>query len=249
VQALNQVWLKDSLTAKNMVWKLKDDSSVFAAHGFTLSVTAGDRTRIRLESDAESKSANHALCDWQVVPRDSTLVGEAAYVVPGERYVRQQDMITSFPQKYPWNFSYQLDVRVLSCCDERMVVELWLSIQTSMLESNPELWIVQAVNATNPESKGSIASTSGAWQCHPEYVCSSDKRSIMVVHPMDRADARTETSPSGEFKHLELFGRFMEKGVIRRGRLLLVGARTTLSEKQVQQCLHEFSQSSLPLTA
>lgn len=66
---------------------------------------------------------------------------------------------------------------------------------------------------------------------------------------MDRADARTETSPSGEFKHLELFGRFMEKGVIRRGRLLLVGARTTLSEKQVQQCLHEFSQSSLPLTA
>lgn len=222
-----------------MVWKLKDDSSVFAANGFTLTVTAGDRTRIRLESDAESKNAKHMLGDWQVVPRDSTLVGEVAALVPGERYVRQQDMITSFPQKYPWNFSYQLDVRVLSSSVERMVIELWLSVQTSMLESNPELWLVEAGSA----------STARAWKCHPEYICSSDKRSIMVVHPLDRADARNETSPSGEFKHLELFGRFMEKGVIRRGRLLLVGARTTLSEKQVQQYLNEFSQSSLPLTA
>lgn len=221
-----------------MVWKLKDDCSVFASHGFTLTVSNAERTRIRLESEVESKHAKHTLGDWQVIPRDSTLVEEVSYPVPGERYVRQSDLITSFSQKYPWNFSYQIDVRVLSSSVEQMVVELWLSIQTSMLESNPELWLVEAGHA----------STAGAWKCHPEYVCSSDKRSIMVVHPLDRADARTQTSPSGEFKHLELFGRFMEKGVIRRGRLLLVGARSTLSEKQVQQCISEFSHSSLPLT-
>jgi len=232
-----------------MVWKLTDTGGTYSSEGFTLSVQGAGRTHIRLQSDVETKSQHsHPLCDWEIIPRDSTLVEEVACPLPSEHYVRQQDLITVFPQKYPWMFSYQIDVRVLSACKERFVAELWLSIQTSMLESNPELWIANGTNgasALSDEKRNPM----GVWKCHPEYICSVDKRSALVVHPLDRADSRTAASVTGEFEHLELFGRFMEKGVIRRGRVLLVGSRTTLSETAMRELIHTFSESSLPLTA
>ncbi len=257
-----------------MAWKLTDTGGTYSADGFTLSVQGTGRTRIRLQSDVETKSAarspsassskdgaslgtshgHHSLCDWEVVPRDSSLVDEVAYPLPSERYVRQQDLITVFPQKYPWLFSYQIDVRVLSACKDRFVAELWLSIQTSMLESNPELWIANGAAGATSQADGSVKAgvepnRLGVWKCHPEYICSADKRSVLVVHPLDRADSRTAASPSGDFEHLELFGRFMEKGVIRRGRVLLIGSRTTLSETTMRELIESFSESSLPLTA
>jgi len=242
-----------------MAWKLTDTGGTYSSEGFTLSVQGAGRTRIQLQSDVETKSAarsasasssngGDSLCDWEVVPRDSSLVNEVAYPLPSERYVRQQDLITVFPQKYPWLFSYQIDVRVLSANKDRFVAELWLSIQTSMLESNPELWIASGAAGASAKDGGK-PNTLGAWKCHPEYICSADKRSVLVVHPLDRADSRTAASVTGEFEHLELFGRFMEKGVIRRGRVLLIGSRTTLSETTMRELIHAFSESSLPLTA
>jgi hypothetical protein len=46
-----------------------------------------------------------------------------------------------------------------------------------------------------------------------------------------------------------MFGRFMEKGVIRRGRLLLVASTSSISEKQMKDLCSDFAASHLPLTA
>jgi hypothetical protein len=55
-------------------------------------------------------------------------------------------------------------------------------------------------------------------------------------------------SRSGEVEQLNLFGRFMEKGVIRRGRLLFVASATSISENQMLGLCREFAASELPLT-
>ncbi|MFM8401447.1 MAG: hypothetical protein ACKOAH_26805, partial [Pirellula sp.] len=139
-------------------------------------------------------------------------------------------------QRYPWPFSYQLDVRVQPDHKDLLVAELWLSVQTSMLECNPQLCLVPK----NPKAP---------WTCHPQFICSADRRLALAVHPLDIPDSKLHASRSGSVERLDLFGQFMEKGVIRRGRLLLVASNTSISEKRMKDMCSIFAASSLPLTA
>ncbi|MFM7927872.1 MAG: hypothetical protein ACKO9Q_09195 [Pirellula sp.] len=174
--------------------------------------------------------------DWEIRPMEDSVGPDTPAPAPGEAYSRLDDFIVNFPQRYPWPFSYQLDVRVQPDHKDLLVAELWLSVQTSMLECNPQLCLVPK----DPKAP---------WTCHPQFICSADRRLALVVHPLDIPDSKLHASRSGSVERLDLFGQFMEKGVIRRGRLLLVASNTSISEKRMKDMCSIFAASSLPLTA
>ncbi len=176
------------------------------------------------------------MSEWQIQPKEDSVEANTPAPDLDEAYSRLDDFIVCYPQKYPWPFSYQLDVRVQPSDENLLVAELWLSVQTSMLECNPQLSLVP----TSPNAP---------WSSHGHSLYSGDRRSALAIHPLDKDDCRIHADRSSSLEQLELFGRFMEKGVIRRGRLLFIGSASPIPEKQMIDLYKRFADSSLPLTA
>jgi len=176
------------------------------------------------------------MSEWQIQPKEDSVEANTPAPDLDEAYSRLDDFIVCYPQKYPWPFSYQLDVRVQPSDENLLVAELWLSVQTSMLECNPQLSLVP----TSPNAP---------WSSHGHFLYSGDRRSALAIHPLDKDDCRIHADRSSSLEQLELFGRFMEKGVIRRGRLLFIGSASPIPEKQMIDLYKRFADSSLPLTA
>ncbi|MFM8573105.1 MAG: hypothetical protein ACKOAU_16035 [Pirellula sp.] len=212
-----------------MGWNVSETKASFK-HG-ALELVVHMLPTLRIEIDQPSGKFA-----WEIQPREDSVMATEKPPKPSESYARLNDFIISFPQKYPWPFSYQLDVRVQPSDTHLLVAELWLSVQTSMLECNPQLILLPS-------------NDKGPWTCHPEFLCSGDRRTSLAIHPLDRSDSKLHTSRSGSIERLDLFGRFMEKGVIRRGRLLLVASNSSISEKQMMEFCKAFADSQLPLTA
>ena len=121
----------------------------------------------------------------------------------------------------------------------------WNKIQAK-LESNPQLRI--QCQTTAPASKA-IDTTSGhrADLSKGLYLFEDNTLGILV-HPMDQSDTVLEHDKD-EHWTLVTFGRFMEKGVIRRMRLRIVASNDTISDSQWLAWMQSFADSPLPLTA
>jgi len=212
-----------------MGWKVSDKKASFKHGSLELTVQTQPSLSIQAHHD-------HWNCAWEITPREDSVDTNAPAPAPEESYTRLQDFIVRYPQKFPWPFSYQVDVRIHPSDQNTIVAELWLSVQTSMLDCHPQLSLLPQ----GPKSP---------WDCHPDFICSSDRRCALAIHPLDQNDSMLKTNRDGTVERLDLFGRFMEKGVIRRGRILLVVSSISISEKQIQELCKSFAASNLPLTA
>lgn len=212
-----------------MGWKVTENKATYKHGTLELVVLAEPSLKILI-------ATGDAKYDWEIRPMEDSVGQDTPAPVRGEAYSRLDDFIVNFPQRYPWPFSYQLDVRVQPDHKDLLVAELWLSVQTSMLECNPQLGLIP----NEPKAP---------WTCHPQFICSADRRLALAVHPLDIPDSKLHASRSGSVERMDLFGQFMEKGVIRRGRLMLVASNTSISEKRMKDLCNIFAASSLPLTA
>ncbi|XZE17793.1 hypothetical protein SH449x_003072 [Pirellulaceae bacterium SH449] len=163
----------------------------------------------------------------------------------GESYVRQNDFVAIFPEQPPLTFGYQ----VYTCikppagdlpAGDILVLELWLSVQTSTLESHPQLHLKWGVDGEGTESCVLVETESGIY-------LSEDRKRGLIIHPLDVADCSLTNSHGNP--ELLAFGRFMEKGVIRRMRLQLIHSQQSMGADQWQLLVDSFSRSPLPLTA
>ena len=77
-----------------------------------------------------------------------------------------------------------------------------------------------------------------------------DKTLGIMIHPLDQSDSMLERDEAGDWT-LVTFGRFMEKGVIRRARWLLAWStsKAPLSVSTIDSVHERFAESPLPLTA
>ena len=176
---------------------------------------------------------NRTILSVGMTPSEQQVVHSAPDLVLGDVYVRQNDLIAMFPESAPWRFGYQIDMRVL---DDSPVgtlsVEIWLSVQTSLLDSHPQLELHLA-----GERFDSAAD---------RYWTSKSLRIGLLVHPLDQSDCHLEQR--GDELTMRVFGRFMEKGVIRRMRFRLIVANRSQTAEFWQNRFDEFSKSPLPLT-
>jgi hypothetical protein len=168
-----------------------------------------------------------------IKPRELDGDTSSAEVPFGEAYVRQSDLIAIYPERAPSRFGYQIDVRMLKDVPlQTIAMEFWLSIQTSLLDSHPQLQLQWTAAQFNSPSKN--------------YWIGGKSKFGLMVHPLDQSDCYLQLSPDGLTMHA--FGRFMEKGVIRRMRFRLILTSQSETAAYWDERFAEFSESPLPLT-
>ena len=164
-----------------------------------------------------------------------------------ECYTRLEDLIAVYPQRAPRAYTLQVDYRVVDSRDEwaseLLTLELWISIQTYLLDTYPQMTL-HCPGDVNLES-----SKEESWQWTSQSLPDAPWFATYLVHPRDQLDAVWLGGCDGKSRELRLFGHFMEKGVIRRSRIRCVLSRERLSQEIVDRCYQEFVESPLPLTA
>ncbi len=168
-----------------------------------------------------------------ITPREQKANHSAAGIPFADAYVRQRDLIAMFPQAFDWNFGYQVDMRMIAESHlDALTMEIWLSIQTSLLDTHPQL----ELRFMEDRFKKLVEN---GWT-------SESSRIGLLVHPLDQADC--QIGLENDSLEMRVFGRFMEKGVIRRMRFRLIVASGPKTPAYWMDRSTEFSDSPLPLT-
>lgn len=150
----------------------------------------------------------------------TTLLDIGGAVEPTESYVRGADLVATYNETEARPLRVQAywhiaELARLPRYDDARLIELQVSINTSLLDLRPTLDVVTTTAA--PVERLSIGEAS-AWLVRLPHV---PYTYIEIPHPRDCA--RTAFAPAaGEAKSVlrhTLFGRKLEKGVIMRGRV------------------------------
>ena len=183
---------------------------------------------------------------------------------PEELFVRQEDLITRFAQNPEDDFGFQIDWRLMAPSETFDVgVEIWLTVQTSLLESVPRLGIQSqglpsgwtcwkhreliddevgdpVVEATSSSSELGVAA----------LMWSREQTSFLwLIEPSDQDHIDWNSHAEDATQSGTLFGHFMEKGVIRRARMQLFACAGLLQKSDVSRAYRALAERDLPLTA
>jgi hypothetical protein len=181
-----------------------------------------------------------------------------------EIYVRQQDLIARFSQVGKDQYGFQVDWRLLdTISDFEVGIEVWISLQTNLLDSAPKIqarsrgvgawksWthqqLVSQVGPSDDASQGwssqnasAIAAISSSTQ---------DCSCLCLIEPRDLQQVSWTSQPSNNEQQAELFGQFLEKGVIRRARMQLLASKKQIGLLEIQRAYQQLINRELPLTA
>ncbi|MEM6468905.1 MAG: hypothetical protein AAF802_05000 [Planctomycetota bacterium] len=162
-----------------------------------------------------------------------------------EQFVRGEGIHLRFPQRPTSDeFGFQLVLRRVFADAVTEVFEALVSVQTSLLDSNPTLDL-----GLKGEEFNVIGTASTGL---PLHCCSTSQYDASILlGPHDAPSSEVQATRGGTT--VRLFGHFLEKGVIRRARpWLVVGRRETphrpsLDQTRLCEIWQQLSESALPL--
>lgn len=222
-----------------MRWNFQDHVATWQSQSWTTKVDLKAAPRAVL-SHPTLGSLNIHFSPQESGQRESvSALSPEGFLPVGECYVRQNDLVAAFPEATPFRFGYQLyfcAIPTLSGPPDSMGMDIWLSVQTSTLESHPQ--VALRFDASRWQEARAI---SDGLHLANEGACG------LLIHPLDRNDCQWQVLHGNQT--LVTFGRFMEKGVIRRMRLRLIAANPNVPESQWKHWMEQFAESPLPLTA
>lgn len=197
----------------------------------------------------------------QVIPSREQAEWQLLQVIPAPAHARQiedyfargSDLMVRYGQSESDSFAFQVDFRSVPAGDLgpfECGLDLWLSVQTQLLDSHPTLEVANSVpagswSAADSEGRPAAADTLAA------LCCRTPSAAIAIfVHPSDRSQAELlgADAGSGSGNRIRLFGNFMEKGVIRRGRLRCLLGHAAIDPSALATTYANFAASPLPLT-
>ncbi|MCC6508785.1 MAG: hypothetical protein IT423_06740 [Pirellulaceae bacterium] len=178
-------------------------------------------------------------------------------------FARGSDLMVRYGQSNADQFAFQLDYRAVPSADsstgqflspgkQSCGLDIWLSVQTQLLDSYPTLELSNQVSDSQWKAfdGDGLAIDGDASLVHNAVgmlTCQSQRGSIAIlIHPSDQP--QTELLTGEGITRLRLFGNFMEKGVIRRARVRCLVCREQLDARTIQQVYEDFADSPLPLT-
>jgi len=176
---------------------------------------------------------------------------------PEEIYVRQSDLIARYTQSAEDQFAFQLDWRLHPVQPPFSIgLEIWISLQTQLLDSHPSLELrsvgpgVWSSWTDSELNMGEANDHRPSSDCQAALLSTADSTSLLwLIDPSDQQQVHWMGSNSKSELRAQLFGDFLEKGVIRRARLrLLVGAEEVQVD-DVKGVYQDLFTSALPLTA
>jgi len=225
-----------------MHWSLHHQVATLQTHGWNWSF---DLSRPTLGVSVSNE--NHALAGQllQVFP------SPAHALVIDDAFIRDSDLMVRYGQSASDQFAFQLDFRSVPSAALGPFdcgLDLWLSVQTQLLDSHPLLdvrsctagghWTASDVNGEAGAS-GSVATLSST---------TNTGHVALLVHPSDRVQTELMRLDTAECCDLRLFGSFMEKGVIRRARLRCLLGSAQIDAATLASAYAQFEDSPLPLT-
>lgn len=173
-------------------------------------------------------------------------------------FARGSDLMVRYGQSPDDRFAFQIDYRAVDVLELGTFIcgwDLWLSVQTQLLDSHPVLEVISRVPGGRWRAVDSDGHTAD-----PNTFAMLTARSpqgfvALFVHPSDRCQTEWLAPTGGpaqgaaaEIERIRMFGNFMEKGVIRRGRLRCLISSQTVDTHQLARGYGEFATSPLPLT-
>lgn len=185
-------------------------------------------------------------------------------LIPEEIYVRQQDLIARFAQGTNDLYALQVDYRLLEAPEGfDLALEVWLTVQTSLLDGAPKLKLVTNGHGTwNYWTHSQLASDHDAsqqadagWSEQHEksraamLLSGSGCSCLWLVEPRDQSQINWISDVSQQTQQAEIFGSFLEKGVIRRARLQLLATQRSVQHDDIKIAYDFLRQRELPLTA
>ena len=214
-----------------MSWDLRDSNAQWNGPHWSVDVALAQKSSHPLVRIYDS--SQRPVLSLEITPSEQHVKDSATRMPFGEAYVRQTDLIAIFPELAPWRFGHQIDIRLIdNAVPNTLTMEIWLSIQTSLLDSHPQLELQFRGERFN-------AVIDNCWT-------GDSSRVGLLIHPLDQQDCYIEQVKEG--LAMRVFGRFMEKGVIRRMRFRLIAALEPISTADWRDRFEEFSNSPLPLT-
>jgi hypothetical protein len=164
-------------------------------------------------------------------------------------FARGSDLMVRYAQSAEDRFAFQIDFRAVPTPELASAdcgFDIWLSVQTQLLDAHPSLEVTSGMpggqwlalgDDGQAIDEGPVAMLT--CQMPTGYVA-------LLIHPSDQSQAEL-VSGDGQGR-LRLFGNFMEKGVIRRGRLRCLVGSHHLAAIVLRQVYESFAHSPLPLT-
>lgn len=224
-----------------MSWKLESEKAEWG------------RGKIRLQLDPRipqngCELTTDKLDKWRVLsvspqPNNSLEVQEA--------YVRQDDLIVRFGQGEKDLYGLQLDWRHTEVTHAQFAIELWISIQTSLLDTYPNLLLTSDTPGDSWDSIPLRDLVDDSNSKRAAIYASRTKHEMVaiMIHASDVEQAQEVTTNRKTACCTKLFGAFLEKGVIRRARVSAVVFDGHPSMNRIRAAYAEVSSQPLPLTA
>lgn len=170
-----------------------------------------------------------------------------------EAYARGDDLIVQYAQAEGDSYQFHLYWRNLPAEGGiRCSLELWLGVQTGLLDSQPELHVSCATASESWQafSHGELAGDGGWSDSLAGLVCRrQDGVGVWLIEPSDQCDVTRVESEIDSCATVAIFDHFMEKGVIRRGRMRFHVMEASASLADFKAAYKDFAASELPLTA
>ncbi|TWU03977.1 hypothetical protein [Neorhodopirellula pilleata] len=179
--------------------------------------------------------------------RGSGTPGSGSDLLPvaGEHYVKFDQWKIDFPQT-TGEFSLRLSIRVVASTTTRCVLEPTFSIQTSLLDTHPTLDL-KSVGGTVDRRVLTAATTGDSVSV---WTINFAGNAGMIAVLLGPHDAPFTTDQSSEDKiRLQLFGEFLEKGVIRKARpwVVLDRSEAGIKDDELAGLADALCQTPLPL--
>jgi hypothetical protein len=179
-----------------------------------------------------------------------------------EVYVRQKDLIARFSQSPQDQFGFQVDWRLLDPLPGfSLGIEVWVSIQTELLDSVPLIRVEsESQNGWQSyqhqqlvDSASTVVPADQGWSDSPSTIAAlgfsdSDIHALWLFDPRDQSQVNWISANQALLQQAELFGTFLEKGVIRRARMQLWVSNKSIDMDAARRAYHQLIQRDLPLT-
>ena len=172
---------------------------------------------------------------------------------PSDVYVRRRDLIASYPQSPTSPHSWLIQLRAIEGDQTDLLgIEAIFSLQTTLLDSHPRLTVDSQVLCSQFREFDNQFALGSTRQSPPLGVLTNSEAHrfsfALVSYPSD-ANAFKASYDAGKLKVSQtLESSFLEKGVIRRYRLLAVAATSQVPDTALLHHCKAFSESEIPLS-
>ncbi len=161
-------------------------------------------------------------------------------------YVRGADLVATYRMSKAYEICWQIYWRELAAEEDTIGgIELIVSVQTDLLDSDPRLYVGSRI----ANSAFVSLEPAGALLARPPQVSFSY---LELIHPADFSAVEVTSDgadPPTCASRFHLFDDHLEKGVIRRARLRGLVLPRADDTAMATACYQSFLQSALPLTA